>query len=520
MSPPDRTRRRRLVALVVVAFLLGAVASPGALAQEAPAPDGQADVDQFGGFNATSRSNGLQVTYDSPGLLPTGSPIIQLSVPEALATLTSGPVGYALSSFAYPGPLIADLNSALAAGGTETGLPSYPVRAEAFFPSGPTETTEGDQGTEMTATTDFADSMAYSAFSGVDVAPAGSVGAIRTRSRSLVEGEQLVSRTRAEVSNISLLAGLIRIESVATDVVATSNGTESATDGGTTVSGLTVLGLPATVGRDGIRFDERPAPEEEGPDPVSDAVGGVLGGALDPVADGLEGVAGPLNELLDQVGAGGDQALQQLFEASGIDIRVLDAVEVMEGGTAKRIASGLSVTIDYDGSNTPVLTDLLGLIPSDDLPSDNLGPIPFSPQALAKLLEKQHIQGFAIAPASVTAEATPAFEFDAGDFGDVGSVDVGSTSGSTGGTGSTGDFETATPELPAPPGAQASPSVPASASGLFPLGDAIPALVVLGVLLGSPFFAAGSRRLADNTLAAVGSACPEGLDLPPEELGS
>jgi hypothetical protein len=514
VSRPDRTRRRRLVTLVGAAFLLGSVASPAVVAQEAPADGVEPDIDQFGGFIAKSRSNGVQVTYDSPGLLPTGSPIIQLSVPEALATLSSGPVGYALSSFAYPGPLIADLGSALEASGTDSGIPPYPIRAEAFFPSGPTEKTEGDQGTQMTARTDFADSLAHTSFAGLDVAPAGDIGGMQATSQSLIEGDQLVSRTRTAVSDISLLAGLIRIESVVTDVVATSNGNEGATAGGTEVSGLTVLGLPATIDADGIRFDERPQPEAE-PNPVGDA----LGGALDPVTGGLQDVVAPLNDLLEQVGAAGDDALQQLFDASGIEIKVLDPVETVEGGNAGRVAPGLSVTLHYDGSNTPVFTDLLALIPSDDLPAENLGPIPFSPQALAKLLEKQHIQGFAIAPAAVAAKATPAFVFEAPDIDISSPLPSGSTGvGSSGGT-ANGDFETATPELPSPAESPSLQGSPTSSGSLFPLGDAVPALLVLGVLLGSPFFAAGSRRLADNTLAAAGSACPEGLDLPPEELG-
>lgn len=524
MSRPDRTsRRRRLVGLVAAAFGLGLVATPPVATAQTDDVAAEADIDQFGGFIASARGNGVQLTYDSPGLLPTGSPIFELSVPEALATLNSGPVGYALSSFAFPGPLIADLDTALAAGGTPTGIPPYPVRSEAFFPSGPTEVTTGDQGTEMVSITEFADSRARSSYSGIDVAPAGLIGSMTARSQSVIESDQLVTRARTEVSDISLVAGLIQIESVVTDLVATSNGTDGATGGGTTISGATVLGLPVTIDGDGIRFDERPAPEGGG-DPVSDAVDGLLGGGeLDPVTDALDQVVGPLNDLLAEVGGARDDALQQLFEQSGIKVEVLEPIETVDAGTAERTTGGLSVTLNYDGANTPVLTDLLALVPSDDLPAENLGPIPFSPQAIAKLLEKQHIIGLSLATADVSAAATPAFEFVPTDIDISSPVPIAPSGGTVGGatgSGSGGDFASATPALAPPAPADTFSQSPASTGNPFPLGDAIPALLALAVALGSPFFAAGSSRLADNTLAAVGTSCPAGLDLPPQEIGS
>ncbi len=517
MRRADRTRR--LGALVAVAFALGVAATPTtAVADAADRPD----VTQFGGFIASSRSNGLQLTYDSPNLLPTGSPIFQVSLPEALATLNSGPVGYALSSFLFPGPLVADLGAALAASGTETGIPPYPVRSEAFYPSGPTATTTGQQGTEMTAETDYADSRAHTSYAGLAADPAVRIGGIETVSRSAIDGDQLVARTRTTASDIAILGGLISIESVVTDLVATSNGTESASAGRTVVSGASVLGLPVTIGPDGVRFDERPdAPT--GTDPTGGALDGVLAGA-GPVRDALGSAAGPLNDLLAQVGGARDDALQQLFEASGIDLRVGDAIETIDGGSAQRSASGLSITLNYDGANTPVLTDLLALLPSDALPADNLGPVPFSPQALVNLLKKTHIVGVALAPANVSAVATPAFEFAPTDVDIDGSpsmdpppgdltVDV---AGSTGTSGS-GGFETATPELPPPAAASVVPGLPASSQLPFPLGDAVPALAVFAVLLGAPLFAAGSRRLADATLAPGTAWCPDGLDSPPQE---
>ena len=514
MSPPERLVRRRLVGLVVVGFLFGLLASPSVEARQAPAEPTQEDVDRFGGFIVSGRGNGFQLTYDSPGLLPTGSPIFQLSVPEALATLNSGPVGYALASFAYPGPLVADLGAALAASGTETGIPPYPIRSEAFFPSGPTEASEGDQGTQMTAVTTFGDSRAHSSYSGLQFGPAAFVGSSTATSQSVIEGGQVVSRARSFVSDVVLFGGIMTIESVVTDIVATSNGAEASSAGRTRASGVAVLGMPAVIDDEGIRFSDDPS-DDPGDNPVGGPVDDALGGALDPVEDGLGEAAGPLNDLLDQLGIAGDDALQQLFDQAGIRVALLDPISISEGGTAERTANGLSVTMNYDGSNTPVLTELLSLVPSESLPAENLGPVPFSPQGLFNLMKETHITGVALAPANVITAATPSFVLDLGEIDiDVPGGPTEQPGGSTGGSAVpvSGDFETATPELP--PSADGAAAVPTSSGTSLPFGDAVPVLLVLGALLAAPFFAGGSRRLADNALAGVASHCPDGLDAP------
>ena len=522
MSRPDRAIRRHLLGLVAAAFALGIVATPGAAAQTSDqSGSDQPDVTQFGGFIASSRSNGFQLTYDAPGLLATGDRLFDLSVPEALATLNSGPVGYALSSFAYPGPLVADLGAALAAGGTDTGIPPYPVRSEAFFPSGPTETSSGQQGTEMSSVTSFGDSRAHASFSGLEIPPVAYVGSADTASQSAVEGDQVVSRTRAAVSDVSILGGLVTIGSVITDLVSTSNGTEAASAGHTTVSGVSVLGLPATIDGDGIHFDQPvpPSRDNAGDNPLS----GALGGALSPVGDALGGAIGPLNDLLDQIGAQGDDALQQLFDASGIEIRLLDPIETVDGGSAERTGNGLLIRLDYDGSDTPVLTDLLNLVPASALPADNLGPVPFSPQAIFNLLKKESVFGVGLATADVSTAATPAYVVDIPAFTPATDVGVSTAAPSgfdSGPLDTAGGFETATPDLPAPAAPAMVGDVPATSSQPFPLGDAVPALAVIAMLLGTPLFAAGSRRLADNTLAATARSCPEGRDTVPEEIGS
>ena len=86
--------------------------------------------------------------------------------------MNKSPSGYALASLVYPGPLLADLPTVLALGGFDqqtaplgderpmTGdIPAYPIRAEAFYPSGPTSKTQdvGSAAETVSTTADAAD---------------------------------------------------------------------------------------------------------------------------------------------------------------------------------------------------------------------------------------------------------------------------------------------------------------------------------------------------------------------------
>src|SRR5687767_6612180 len=95
-------RRRALVQLMGAAALLGAGAvAPGAQAQEAPAE--QTGELLFGTYDLEARGIGIEGSYEIEGLLPGGSPVLDLTMPETLARFASGPTGYGLASLAYPG---------------------------------------------------------------------------------------------------------------------------------------------------------------------------------------------------------------------------------------------------------------------------------------------------------------------------------------------------------------------------------------------------------------------------------
>lgn len=493
MHSPDR--RRSLVLLLAVAALLGAGGTTPARAQEAPADPGEG----LGIYQLESRGQGVQATYEIEGLLPGGSAVLDLGLPEALTRFRDG-TGYGLASLAYPGGLLVNLPSLIEqTGGDASSIPPWPLQAEAFYPAGPVEA-GGPQpdGSTQHVTSGPAGVESVASYPRLDAPPAVSIGSITTAARSALEDGKAVSRSRVVASDVVVLGGVLAIDSVVTDLVAVHDGQAGVTSGGTTVSGVRFLGLAASLTDEGLVLAE--APPVVGP-------GAPLGDVLDPLVPGLNDALSPLQQALQDVL---DQAVPQLDEVlatAGIDIDLVSPEEqVASTGAASLVSSGLSITLTYEGREQDALVELIAAIPDELKPS--LGPIPNPVSFLAE----NHIVGLSIAPAAVSSLAGPPFpDFvidvpdipppgDAPSFGDVGS-----------GVASPG-FSTPAPDLPASSDGEDGFTAESAANVL---SGAVPALAVLLVLVAAPFFGLGSSRLADNVLAPAGAPCPIGLDQPP-----
>lgn len=516
MAPPaDRARRRRAAALAVVACI-GAAGAGRATAAGAQADGGATRLlEQFGGFELSARGNGIQLTYDSPGVVPVG-PAVQVSVPEALATSSSG-TNYALASVAYPGPVLADLPTVLAQSNPDLPqvAPPYPVRAQAFFPSGPTSEERSTATARMRSVTDALTSLATASSTGTDVAPLVAAGSVAGASRTGVEQGKVTSRARVETTGTDLLGGLLHVESVVTDLVAASDGAKAGTDGRTTVNGVTFLGLAATVDRDGLRLVERPPAPDDPPGPLDPLLEPIVEQGPPPVGDATAPLAERVNGLVTStLGAGA--TLGDLLEENGMKVRVLDPVETADKGTATRTAYGLQVELSYSASGDPRIAPLLtALLPAGRLPAECPvpgAPVDCSPEGLLSLLTRTHITDVGIGAAEVEVAATGAFQevdlplaagpLPAGTAGaPAGSLPSGTEAG----------FTTPAPSLAGPTGHGAS----AARAALSALGRALPAALVLLVVLSAPLWAGASRRLADAVLAGGGDRCPDGLDRRP-----
>src|SRR5688572_10406132 len=93
-------RRRRAGAAIAAAGLV-LLATPVAV---------WAQAEQFTGFyNLTAEASGMAVIFGNPETQP--YPTAAGQVPETQATLSNGPSAYALSSVAWPGPLLANAGS-------------------------------------------------------------------------------------------------------------------------------------------------------------------------------------------------------------------------------------------------------------------------------------------------------------------------------------------------------------------------------------------------------------------------
>jgi hypothetical protein len=506
-----RTATGRLLGLALAAGLLGlGTGAPAVLAQ----PDGTARAegtaptgDQlFGGYSLTARANPVQLTYDSPGLFPV-SPIFQLSIPEALATLSSGPSGYALASLAFPGPLVADLGTVIALAAEEApDIPGYPIRQEAFFPAGPTEAEQGNEdGTVMRAVTDATSSTALARYGGLVAPPVVTAGNVVSHSRSSIEDGRAVTRARAEITDLSVLGGILTIESVVTDLVAVNNGEEAASDGDTVVSGVRFLGLAATLDERGLLLAEVPV-ADEGP------LAGLPG--VGPAAEALSPATAPLNDLLQGVLDQGAPSLNGLLEQAGISVAVLDPTEEIADGSVTRSAAGLQIDVRYVGRDQQGLNDLVNALPPDLRQS--LGPLP-NP---VNLLVETHLMTLAVGTASVSSTASPLFEMGPLPFEPPSGTALGPLPPAPPAMGADGaDFTASLPDV-APAGPRSSPQGgqdQALARQVSHLASvAVPALLVIALVMGAPLFGAAGSRLADNVLAPVTRCCPQGLDRPPD----
>jgi hypothetical protein len=382
------------------------------------------------------------------------------------------------------------------------------VRQQSFFPAGPTDTSQDIATASMHAFTSEVSSDGIARYSGSDLQSFFAMGDNTVAAHTGLEDGEVVSRIRSEVKNVNIL-GILTIESVVTDMVANSNGNDAGTNGVTTATGVKFLGLDATLDADGLHLGPQAGQPSPAPSPLDPILGGLGLGQLN---DALKPVADAVSQLITAtVGANG--SVNDLLKDAGISIKVLSPLETRSGAQAHRTANGVLVEINYNGKTAPLVSTLLAAVPSDQLPSDSLIPqIPLntSPQALFNLLKETYITDLALAPGDVAVQASPPFVFSP-----ISKSGTSGTLGSTSGTGgTTPGFSAAAPRL----GTPGTSGTPGSVVDALPISlNASPyavglALVLLALTAG--LSGVGSARLADNTLAAVSSSCPDALESP------
>ena len=317
MTSPRRVRRAiaaaRVTAGLVVASTLLSTGAGSAQAQSTPAP-------ALGGFTGSAAASGLHALYNPVGLLPTGPPI-DLGAPDALATIASGPSTFARAGVADPGDLLANPDALLAAASADYpqgAIPAFPFRISASSGVGePVVESDPAPGLHARVQAEGGASAAEATLAGSELPAVVTVGSSASYADTVTDGATVTVHARSEFAGVDIL-GVVQIESIVTELTATSAGNGVTFTGATIVTGATVAGTPATIDEEGVR------------------------------AAGID--------------------LSSLLGPLGVDITLPGPVALEGDNTGQLASTGLRIDIEASRETVPVLGDVLdGLPPFEPL---------------------------------------------------------------------------------------------------------------------------------------------------------
>ncbi|MFL6206663.1 MAG: choice-of-anchor P family protein [Acidimicrobiales bacterium] len=456
----------------------GAVAFLGfgdARAQEAP-------PEALGGYQGLGASTGLNAYYLPQGALPLET-FIDLGAPDALASITSGPTTFARASAADPGDLLASPETLFTNASPDYPagtVPSYPYRVSATSGFGaPAAESEPAPGLRAEVEAKQNGSTARATMPRAAAPAVATFGSVSASASTSTDGSTVSVHVRTTMSDFNLL-GMLLIDSIVTDLTATSDGTTTKLTGDTKVSGAEILGTPVTIDDDGIHGSPR-QPSTSGPGPLI----GAIGSATDPLAEVLAGADG----------------FDEVLRSAGIRVTAARPVEQDAGTEGQLDSGGLRIDFELSSRTAPALVTLTDALP----PVEPIVPGAPGVEDLVAFARAHHLTRLEVARGMVSLAATPAFTYEAPPFASPG--DSG-----TAGFAPTGDVPVAAPAAASPvsptqPGSPLS-TTPATALPDLPLGVGIGALVAL-VLLAQPFLGARLARFSTGLLAAGDTAsCP------------
>ena len=237
---------------IVTAMDAGAVEQPGS---------------GFLGYSLSAQASGLQVVEDQPSA--TTHPEAESEVPQSQVTLVSGPLGYALSSVAWPGALAANAGSLLVLAGApvppETaGRLNDPVRAETRT-GGPASVENHDvPGAVMRASVVPGKVAADAVVDGGEAGRTASFGTTTTGSGAALATRSATTTADSTTKDLILAGGAVTIGSVVSHATASTDGVTATAAGRTVVNDLRVAGVPVTVDEHGITVASTSTPVDAG----------------------------------------------------------------------------------------------------------------------------------------------------------------------------------------------------------------------------------------------------------------
>jgi hypothetical protein len=321
------------------------------------------NAEDFSGYDMKAKASAISFIFDSPSLGIPAHPTGELNFAYSEASLQSGPAAYGLGSILWPGQVAAALPPFLqdtiedSSGGQfefPVDVPAWPIRAESFYPQGPTDSSL-DSGTMHMRSSAKEKSAEGVSYLNKFVLPAiASMGNQASFSTLGFDPDGAVSMTEAAANGVSLLNGAITFDSVVTRATARSNGEKGSVAGTTTIVGAEVGGTPVAIDSNGVH------------------------------------VAGSNTPTAAQ-----QQALNQVLNQLGVTMELSRPVDTVNGASASRALGGLVISI-----KSSTVEPLISALPAD-LQTQIRGQITFD-------------QTFAvqIAPAAVSAAAAKVIEFE------------------------------------------------------------------------------------------------------------
>jgi hypothetical protein len=423
---------------------------------------GAQDEAALGGFGTLARATGVRIFYDSEKSPNPYPPTFEGTIPEVVASYEAG-VGRAFASIIWPGPLLGNLGNVtplLLPPGPITELSknlNWPLRAEATSSdTEPEQTLEIAPGSGMRAYADDRKTEAQGSFEQYGTPDVISVGTISSHTINRVEADKVVAEAVSAAEDIAIgPGGLITIESVKSIATASSDGKQGTSDAHTTIAGVKVAGMPATLDENGLTLASQS-----------------LGKLLDPIVE---------------------QA-NKVLEAVGFELIYTPVEKISQEGD-----------VSASASSSGLLFRITGTIPP--LPQE-LSQVPLGGA------QEFYIQ---LASVNASAAASGAFIDGPGDINVDLPLDVAPTDTGLGGDlpiDSGAGLDLPPTDVALPPtgtgsgtGNGGGGAAPTSTQLIGYSGVPIGAFVL--ALLGSVLLAGWLRRMPDRVLAAPGSSCDQ-----------
>lgn len=289
-----RAWSRRAAVALGTALTLGSVPASPTAAQTGGGP--------FVGYEASASGTALSAFPTVPALLPVDVPL-EATIGLATATISSGGQGFGRASTFFPGSLAAGLRPLIEqAAGVRLPLPDYPIVVEAreFEEAKRSEV----PGVTMTADVDPERSVAVADTGAVGLQALLGVRAMRTESRTVVEGGTITARSTTHVEGLDL-AGVLSIGTLVSESSVSSDGVTSTCAGRVTIGDAVVAGTPVTIDDDGVHVQGSP--------------------------------------VLPGLGLGA--LVERLLSGAGLEVRALGGDDACDGSFGSRTSAGLFVRL-------------------------------------------------------------------------------------------------------------------------------------------------------------------------------